>query len=233
MTARALAAIILVSTFASTRAAGSAPDPARFAVRIVLGLRDAEPTDWSGCVRAGGATLVRLEPWRLGAVTQRNRKADAEGRILPGGAWSARTSLVPISAVPLARPPGQAAPRTVQAPSPVGVFAFFDGTPRSIEVLTPHGTFSASGDALAYGRRMVRCRAHRLPPFGHPSHRRGARRPRPALAGLVAARMHLPHRARLELGHPGLPPRRRCMAQSRTVDARSGAGHLPRPGGVR
>lgn len=58
-------------------------------IRLALGLKDTEPTEWDGRVDAGGAKILRVRPWRFGP----NMTIDERGH-----SWKCRSWLGPTPA---------------------------------------------------------------------------------------------------------------------------------------
>src|ERR1041384_6973395 len=88
--------LILCLAFLGGRAALRAQEPAgpssappSLTLRLVFGLRDAEPTDWSGSVAPAGG--LSAEGWYF-------LQGDTAS---PGGRWTLRTRLAPAEPTPL------------------------------------------------------------------------------------------------------------------------------------
>ncbi len=122
----------------------SAEPAARWAVHIVFGSDDKEPTDWSGRIAGPAAVLerIRLEPWRF-----------AQGDSLPPrqAAWKAQTrmGISPLERMPVG---GTDQPPARQTPWPIGVTLIGTGPePDRLEVETVRGNFDVNVRDLAWG----------------------------------------------------------------------------------
>src|SRR5262245_54193672 len=110
-------------------AAGARIEPGAVGVRVLFGLKDAEPASWDGSLAVSGGTLLRLEGWRF-------RPGD---QLTGAASWKASTRRVAAPAVPAA---GQT---TLPPPGPMtanGVVAVLKSTARTeVRVTTPRGEF--------------------------------------------------------------------------------------------
>ncbi|HYW43001.1 MAG TPA: hypothetical protein VE959_09095 [Bryobacteraceae bacterium] len=118
-------------------------------VRVLLGATDTEPASWSGGVRAQGAGIVSIEPWRF-------EGADA----ITGNSWRVTTH-------PARRfGGGQVNPPPVVANGVVIHLANADST--LLEFNTAQGNFEIRTDEIAYGKFVSklggRVFADRIPP---------------------------------------------------------------------
>ena len=118
--------LLLVAVAASASAQGPV------SIRVLLGVTDTESASWDGGVRAQGASIVSIEPWRFEGTDAIN-----------GNRWS-------ISTHPARRFGGanQAAPPPVVAN---GVVITLSG-PATLNFDTPRGPFQLRTEELAYGR---------------------------------------------------------------------------------
>jgi hypothetical protein len=116
--------------------AASASAQGHVSIRVLLGATDRESVSWDGSVRAQGASIVSIEPWRF-------EGADA----IDGNRWR-------ISTHPAQRFGGanQAAPPPVVAN---GVVITVSG-PSTLDFETPRGPFQLRTEELAYGRFVSR-----------------------------------------------------------------------------
>src|SRR5579871_3484507 len=105
--------------------------PPTVVVRLLFGLKDEKPGDWSGSVMAVGGKIRALEGWRF-------LQGDT---VSPDGHWTARNRLAPIEPLPLSYP-GMPTPPAVQAPQPVGITLTLDvPAPETLQVQTAQGAF--------------------------------------------------------------------------------------------
>ena len=103
------------------------------AVRILLGLRDVEPTVWSGSLKLSKGKLLSVEPWRAGAGDVVN----------PDGTFKLQTK----------RFLAGAAKKEVMTEN--GLVIVLEGSPETqIEVATDKGNFSFSLGDLSYGKQL-------------------------------------------------------------------------------
>jgi hypothetical protein len=145
------------------------PEPVRIrpnaiAVRVMFGLKDAEPTNWDGSLAVADGTLLRLEGWRF-------RQGD---RITGAGSWRLMTrrlaaaaaqraqrqarrqaNAAAVAAQPAARPrarAGQAA-QGQAAMATNGVVAVLEADERTeVRVATPRGEFRVRPGEMAMGQ---------------------------------------------------------------------------------
>ncbi len=133
--------------------AASASAQAPVSIRVLLGVTDTESTSWDGGVRAQGASIVSIEPWRF----EGNDSID-------GGRWRISTHQVRRFAGG-----NQAAPAPVVANGVVITLSGPDAT--TLDVDTPRGSFQIRTDELAYGRFVSRLEgrvlADRIPAAAH------------------------------------------------------------------
>jgi hypothetical protein len=128
----------------------SASAQAPVSIRVLLGVTDTESAPWDGGVRAQGASIVSVEPWRFEGT-------DA----LDGNHWRAATH-------PARRFGGanQGAPPPVVANGVVITLSGADSTALDFE--TVQGAFQIRTDEVAYGRFVSklngRVLADRIPP---------------------------------------------------------------------
>ncbi|HKB40435.1 MAG TPA: hypothetical protein VKD72_28660, partial [Gemmataceae bacterium] len=80
-TRRVLGGLAALAVMAVVAAAVRQQEPPRHAFRVVVGLKDKEPTDWSGKVEIQGGELASLAGWRF------EGKEDA----VSGAAWTCKT----------------------------------------------------------------------------------------------------------------------------------------------
>ena len=118
--------LVLVTVATSARAQGPV------SIRVLLGATDTQSTSWDGGVRAQGASIISVEPWRFegnDTITgDRWRISTHEARRFNGG--------------------NQATPAPVVAN---GVVITLSGS-ATLDFESPHGTFQIRTDELAYGR---------------------------------------------------------------------------------
>ncbi|MBM3891915.1 MAG: hypothetical protein FJ388_22605, partial [Verrucomicrobia bacterium] len=122
------------------------PQNAAFAVRVMLGLKDAEPREWSGSVKCDSATVLKCEGWRFAAGD----------RIEQPAKWTARTALGPVEPTPVNRATEGPQPESKRAPLPVGIVIYFDRAPTApIAVTTAQGNFTVAPGELDFGKRIT------------------------------------------------------------------------------
>jgi hypothetical protein len=125
---------------------------AAVAVRILLGVGDKAPTDWSGGVSARGARIAAVEPWRF----------DDDDAMQPGNRWKITTHVTRRFGA------ANAAARTFSAN---GVVVLLENeTEESVlEVKTPRGTFSVRLNEIPFGKVKSgldgKAAADRVPPY--------------------------------------------------------------------
>lgn len=132
-----------------------APADGAVAVRVLLGVGDAQETDWSGEVAARGASIRSVEPWRF----------DGDDTMLPGNRWKMSSRRIRLFG---------AASVSAPAPRPFssnGVMVLLEGETEdsSLEVRTPRGTFGVRLGEIPYGKTKSglngKAVAERVPPF--------------------------------------------------------------------
>jgi hypothetical protein len=112
----------------------SANAQAPVSIRVLLGATDTESTSWDGGVRAKGASIVSIEPWRFEGTDR-----------IDGNRWA-------VSTHPARRFGGgnQATPPPVVANGVVITLSGPDAT--TLDFDTVRGAFQVRTDELAYGR---------------------------------------------------------------------------------
>jgi hypothetical protein len=119
-------------------------------IRVLLGATDAQSASWDGGVRARGASIVSIEPWRFEGTD-----------VLQGSRW--RISTHPARRFGAAN---QVAPPPVVANGVIITLSGPDST--ELEFETAQGNFQIRTDELAYGRFVPklngRVMADRIPP---------------------------------------------------------------------
>ena len=122
------------------------PQNAAFAVRVLLGIKDTEPREWSGSMKCNSASVLKCEGWRFAAGD----------RIEQPAKWTARTALGPVAPTRVNRATEGPQPESKRAPLPVGVVIYFDKAPTSpIAVTTAQGDFTVAPAELDFGKRIV------------------------------------------------------------------------------
>ncbi|HID06602.1 MAG TPA: hypothetical protein EYP10_05580, partial [Armatimonadetes bacterium] len=97
-------------------------------IRITMGLKDEQPTDWSGRMSIDRGAILRLHGWQF----------DRNDRI-KGASWKCRTRWAPVHPFPLWRADGTRPP-VKQRPRPVGIIATVDAPPDAqLAIETPKG----------------------------------------------------------------------------------------------
>src|SRR5215472_2010506 len=125
---------------------------AAVAVRILLGVGDKAPTDWSGGVSARGARIAAVEPWRF----------DDDDAMQPGNQWKITTHVTRRFGA------ANAAARTFSAN---GVVVLLENETEDsvLEVKTPRGTFSVRLNEIPFGKVKSgldgKAAADRIPPY--------------------------------------------------------------------
>ena len=107
------------------------------AIHLRLGLKDKEPTDWSGSAKVVAGRLVTIEPWRSVLMTPKN--------VIKGDAWQTKT-------ICFGRLFGENPKQTQET----GVILRLDQTTAetALEIATPRGDFRVSLAELAAGRPL-------------------------------------------------------------------------------
>jgi len=154
LAAAGVAGVVLLVLIAASRPA----EPPTTSFRIILGLKDKEPTDWSGRVAVADGEAVELKGWRfedsdaVSAPTQ--WKCKTRDYIAPGE----RYPLDPASGKP--KPPPQ-------EPWPNGVVLTLRGAAPTATLTLAAGEIKFSADDAPLGRPKVfldgRVRVERLP----------------------------------------------------------------------
>ena len=156
---RRLAAAGVVGAVLLVLIAASRPaDPPVTSFRIVLGLKDKEPTDWSGQVAVAGGEAVELKGWRF------------EDKDAVDGAtqWKCRTrnNIAPGESYPLDPPTGKPKPPP-QEPWPNGVVLTVRGAGPAVTLTLPAGEVKFTADDVPLGRPKTfldgQVRVERLP----------------------------------------------------------------------
>jgi hypothetical protein len=143
---------------AAVAAARRQPEPPAHLFRITLGLRDAEPTDWSGRLAVRDGEVAALAGWRF----------DDKDKVEGTNGWKCRTKnyIAPEARFPLQPATGQRKPAE-QRPWPNGVYLTLRGSAPAVTVTLPQGqvAFRADEVRLAEPKDFLdgRVRVERLP----------------------------------------------------------------------
>ena len=156
---RRLAAAGVVGAVLLVLLAASRPaDPPVVSFRVVLGLKDKEPTDWSGKVAVADGEAVELKGWRF------EEKDAIEGTTK----WTCRTRdyIAPGERFPLDPASGKPKPPP-QEPWPNGVVFTVRGAGPTVTLTLPAGEVKFTADDVPLGRPKTfldgRVRVERLP----------------------------------------------------------------------
>jgi hypothetical protein len=111
--------------------------------RVTLGLRDKEPTDWSGQVSVSGGEAVELTGWRF------EPKDAIEGKT----GWKSRTRnyIAPEHRFPIQPAPGKPKPEPVLQPWPTGVTLSVRGATPTVNLTLPKGQVKFEATELLLG----------------------------------------------------------------------------------
>jgi len=131
--------------------AGPMMNPKAVAVRVLLGVRDQQPTVWDGDLKLSQGEVIAIQGWRF-----------AEGDRVEGKtAWKASTRRVPLQGAARQRrqqrrqgnPPGGAAAQGPMAEN--GVIITLDAPETTkVDVTTKQGNFSFQLSDLPYGKTL-------------------------------------------------------------------------------
>jgi hypothetical protein len=141
-------------------AAGQPGDAPQYTFRVVLGLKDRKPTDWSGQIAVAGGQVVGLSGWRF---------EPAEDSIKGTSGWMCRTRLhiAPGHRVPIEDNNGKLKGKVVEVPWPNGIELTVRGAAPTVTLTLAQGKLSfAAGDiALGEPRTFLdgQVRVERLP----------------------------------------------------------------------
>ncbi len=134
------------------------PEPSTASFRIVLGLKDSKPTDWSGSLWVSGGELVDLGGWRF-------EDSDA----IEGTNWKCQTrdNIAPRKRYPVQDYAGKPKGKAVLKPWPNGVHVAVRGDETLVTVKLAQGTFKfAAKDIIAGAPKLFldgQVRVERLP----------------------------------------------------------------------
>ncbi|MFZ5830004.1 MAG: hypothetical protein ACOY3P_07940 [Planctomycetota bacterium] len=125
---------------AATAAEKVAIKPGQICLRILLGVRDKEPTRWDGSIDAGSGRVVQIAPWRKG-----------KNDVAEGNAWKVATEPAP-------RFVSSQAKKKAFPPNENGVVVVLEGVGESsqIQVTTEQGKFSFRISEVLLGKPLNR-----------------------------------------------------------------------------
>ncbi len=140
------------------------PTP-RHAFRVVFGLRDKQPTDWSGHATVADGWLKAVAGWRF------EGKGD---RLKGGNAWTCVThsGIAPEQRYPVQDASGKPKRKAVLAPWPSGIHVFVEGAAPTVTLKLPKGEvkFAAADVRLGEPKHFLdgQVRVERLPAVSVP-----------------------------------------------------------------
>jgi hypothetical protein len=139
LVAATLALVVISAAVVAMRPA----DSSLHLFRVTMGLRDTQPSDWSGKVAVSGGELLALTSWRFEA------KDAVEGKT----AWKCRTrnAIAPEHRFPIE--PASGTPKTpaVLQPWPTGITLRVRGTAPTLTLILPKGELKFEAAALLLG----------------------------------------------------------------------------------
>jgi hypothetical protein len=147
-------AVMIASVLAMQKSPGS-----RHTFRVVLGLTDNKPTDWSGQVNVKGGELIELSGWRFA-------KTDA---LKGSSAWKCRTheEIAPRRRYPVQDHDGQPKGKAVLKPWPNGIQVSVRGESPLLTIQTARGTLEFAARDISMGEPKSfldgKVRVERLP----------------------------------------------------------------------
>ncbi len=162
---RLLAAVVALSVIALTVAAVRQNDPPRHTFRVVFGLKDKEPGDWSGQVSVAGGEVAALSGWRF-----EGKEDSVEGTT----AWKCRTrdGIAPEQRYAIQGPDGTPKSKAVEVPWPNGIHLTVQGATPTVTLKLARGTikFSAADVLLGEPRTFLdgQVRVERVPAVSTP-----------------------------------------------------------------
>lgn len=129
-----------------------------FAVRLTLGARDEQPSDWSGRVTASNGQVTNIEGVRF----------DAQDAVQGVEGWKCSTHESVVGTYPLGYPPGGPVTQPQMATQPNGVIVYGTGsTTTRLNVEMAQGRFEVTPGNLIYGKPTAllsgAVRAERVP----------------------------------------------------------------------
>ena len=154
LAAAGLAGAVLLTLVVASRPA----DPPVASFRVILGINDKTPTDWSGQVAVTGGEALALTGWRF----------EAKDAIDGATRWKCRTRdfIVPGDSYPLDPAIGRPKPPP-QEPWPNGVILTVRGAGPTVTLTLPPGEVKFTADEVPLGRPKTylkgRVRVERLP----------------------------------------------------------------------
>ena len=156
LAAAGLAGAVLLTLVVASRPA----DPPVASFRVILGINDKAPTDWSGQVAVTGGEAVALRGWRF----------EAKDAVDGATKWKCQTRdfIVPGDHYPLDPANGRPKPPP-QEPWPNGVVLTVRGAGPTVTLTLPPGEVKFTADDVPLGRPKTylngQVRVERLPAF--------------------------------------------------------------------
>ncbi|MCI0456495.1 MAG: DUF3604 domain-containing protein [Gemmataceae bacterium] len=162
---RFLAALVAFGVIALTVAAVRQNDPPRHAFRVVFGLKDKEPGDWSGQLTVAGGEVAALDGWRF-----EGKEDSVQGTT----AWKCRTrnGIAPEQRYAIQGPDGAPKHKAGEVPWPNGIHLTVQGAAPTVTLKLARGNvkFSASDVPLGEPRTFLdgQVRVERIPTVSVP-----------------------------------------------------------------
>jgi len=138
-----VAAILALAVVSAAVVAMRLAESSLHTFRITLGLKDKEPTDWSGRVAVSGGDVAELTGWRFEA------KDVIEGK--NGWKVSTRKYIAPEHRFPIQPASGKPKTPAVLQPWPTGITLRVRGATPSITLTLPKGELKFEAPALLLG----------------------------------------------------------------------------------
>ncbi len=157
---RFLGASVALAVMLVVAAAVRQGEPPQHSFRVVFGLRDKQPTDWSGHVSVADGTVTALTGWRFSA------KADS---VTGKDAWKCGThnGIAPEQRYPVQAYNGKPKGKAVLAPWPNGVHLTVQGKTPTITLTLPKGEVKFTAAEVRTGEPKLffdgQVRVERLP----------------------------------------------------------------------
>src|SRR5947209_6906587 len=140
---RLIAAALALGVISAAVVAMRPADSSLHICRITLGLRDKEPSDWSGKVTVSGGEIVELTGWRFEA------KDTTEGKT----AWKCRTrnGIAPEHRFPIEPAAGKPKSPALLQPWPTGITLLVRGAEPILTLVLPRGELKFEAATLLLG----------------------------------------------------------------------------------
>ena len=129
---RFLGAAVALAVMLVAAAAVRQGEPPSHTFRIIFGLRDKEPTDWSGQVTVADGRVKALAGWRFEAKTDAVKDTNA---------WSCGThnGIAPEKRYPVQDADGKPKGKAALQPWPKGIHLFVEGATPTVTLKLPKG----------------------------------------------------------------------------------------------